>query len=155
MTLLGTVSLLDAGATACRDAFTALVVWRFSGTLLEELIEALGPEDVPLPWEKPLIGDAAKAAAEDRQRRIAESWATTVRFLDIFAGTKIEVPSKDLLIDIAVEAGIYTEVASGRSIADVAAERAIDQRHVETVVARVQQVIDKLSAGGKRSRLSS
>lgn len=155
MSLLGTVSLLDAGATTCRDAFTALVVWRFSGTLLEELLEALAPENVELPWVKAPAGEQAKAAKEERDRQLKESWATTIRFLDIFAGTKIEVPSKDLLIEIALEAGIYTEVANGRSIAEVANERAVDQRYVETVVARVQRVIDSLTAGGSRSRLSS
>lgn len=155
MTLLGSVSLIDSGAVSCREAFTALVIWRFSGTLLEELFEALGPEEVDLPWVKKPVGEAAKKAEDERKRQIQESWKTAIRFLDIFAGTRIEVPGKEVLVDIAVEAGIYTDVAKGKSVAEVAAERGVSQQYVRTVHERVKEIIDSLTAGGSRSRLAS
>lgn len=145
-------SLLDRGAARYRVALSALIAWHFSGTLFEELFEALVPDERPLPWQDSKKahehGDACCVMHVQRD----DAWRSVINFLDTFSGRRFDVPEKSSFTQLIHEAGIYTEIVEdGRPARDVAEARELTVDAVEAIVERVRSVIASVSGTNVRS----
>lgn len=148
-------TLLDAGVTTAKEAFTALVVTRLSGTVMEQLFEVFADdEEEHFPWQD--RKRLTKEQLEEREKLAKHNWKMMLRFLNLFAGVRFDVPGQDVLTNLAVEAGVYTEVAErGRSAAEVAAERGMNEDQVDRIVARVGAIMEAMKGRpGKRKAKS-
>lgn len=145
-------TLLDASVTTAKEAFTALVVTRLSGTVMEHLFEVFSDdeEDEPFPWQD--RKRLTKEQIAEREKLAKHNWKMMLRFLNLFAGVRFDVPSQEVLTVLAVEAGVYTDVAQrGRSVAEVATERGMTEDQVQRIVDRVGVVMEAMKGRpGKR-----
>ena len=135
-----------------RQVFAMMLAHRYGGTLLEEIFEALGPDLEPYPWEESRAGISEKEA----ERRRKESWHTILRFLNTFAGRRLDMPLERALKSVAHEAGIYLRIVDGEmSVAEVAEEKNMPVSVVEEIVSegrRVMAAIDSPPVPKKRKR---
>ncbi len=70
------------------------------------------------------------------------------KFLTLFAGTTIQVPSTEVLYKLAREADIYTTMRKGGDVARLARRYDMSQAEVLQVNARVARLVDEVVDGG-------
>jgi Mor family transcriptional regulator len=73
------------------------------------------------------------------------------KFLTLFAGTTIQVPSTQILYKLARDADIYTTMKRGGEVAALARRYDMTQSEVVQVRARVARVVDEVVDGGGKA----
>lgn len=74
-----------------------------------------------------------------------------VKFLTLFAGTTIQVPSTQILYKLAREADIYTAMRRGGDVATLARRYDMSQAEVMQVKAKVARMVDEVVDGGGKA----
>jgi Mor family transcriptional regulator len=76
-----------------------------------------------------------------------------MRFLDLFAGTRFEVPSRDVILQALRDADVYVRLAAGRdTVRDLATKYGVAEHQVADAYARVAAIIGaaRIAAHGAR-----
>src|SRR5215471_6879109 len=73
-----------------------------------------------------------------------------MRFLDLFAGTRVEVPSRDLILTALRDADIYANLAANKdSVRGLATKYGVAQHQVADAYARVAAIVGAPTRTGK------
>jgi hypothetical protein len=72
-----------------------------------------------------------------------------MRFLDLFAGTRIEVPSRDLILAALRDADIYVRLAAHKdTVRGLATKYGVEEHRVADAYARVAALVEATTGNG-------
>ena len=70
-----------------------------------------------------------------------------IKFMDVFAGSSVEVPSRKILDDLVRTTDIYVMVENGRPLAVIAEKYDTDVPEVKNTYARAKKLIESFKNG--------
>jgi hypothetical protein len=70
-------------------------------------------------------------------------------FLDLFAGTRFDVPSRDLILTAVRDADVYTALTAGTdTVRGLATKYGVEEHRVADAYARVAAIVDATKGNG-------